>query len=149
MKGIFFSLFLLIILNSCSKSEKETALELCADSNYLKRGNISKDLKVEVESLIEKDEVYQEVYQNENRLDKIIIDKENYLKELANKFLLENPKPIAKKIEEVIDLTRDDLTVEEVKKTKIKIKDNHMKDIENWKKNSSIYLFKAVFDKLL
>ena len=57
MKKILFSLFLILILTSCSKQKKETALENCADANYKKSG-ISTQLKNQAKILIDKDENY-------------------------------------------------------------------------------------------
>ena len=140
MKKILFSLFLILILTSCSKQKKETALENCADANYKKSG-ISTQLKNQAKILIDKDENYIKLQEEGLQLKEQITKLKKKLDLMANNYLLENPKPTVKKLEEVIDITRDDLTLEEIKKVKIKIKDDHWKAINIWKKKSNINLY--------
>ena len=54
MKKILFSLFIILILTSCSKQKKEAALEKCADSYFLD----SRDRLYSIETNYEKDPTY-------------------------------------------------------------------------------------------
>jgi hypothetical protein len=141
MKKILFSLFLILILTSCSKQKKEAALENCADNNYKKTNSYFRDFKVEAQNLIEKDEKHKKLLAEELEMERLINQKEKLLDILTEKYLSENPFPFAKKLEDIIDITRTDISLDEVKKVKIKINNDLINERTLWKEKQSNYLF--------
>ena len=92
MKKILFSLFIILILTSCSKQKKEAALEKCADSYFLD----SRDRLYSIETNYEKDPTYistKNLIENMEISSRSLTDEIN---QLYRKYEKENPKPVDK-----------------------------------------------------
>ena len=143
MKKILFSLFIILILTSCSKQKKEAALEKCADYYFLdsneRYNSIITDYKEDQDyKLIENRIAY---YEKEKEIKKI------KLKYLSKRFQKENPKPIENfkliRPEYPKDKSRMDFYKAQLKIYKEASKAYYLvlnKNIEEWKDNRRAYL---------
>ena len=89
MKKILFSLFLILILTSCSKQKKEAALENCADSYFLG----SKDRLYSIETNYKEDPIYKSIEEALNDLKNSSLSLSDERMLLHRKFKKEHPKP--------------------------------------------------------
>ena len=89
MKKILFSLFLILILTSCSKQKKEAALEKCADSYFLG----SKDRLYSIETNYNEDPIYKSIEEALDDLKNSSLSLSDERMLLHRKFKKEHPKP--------------------------------------------------------